>query len=462
VSELRERVDPFYRSVRAIVRFWVWFFFKSVDVRHLERVPGRGPVLLCVNHPNNLIDSLLVAAMVRRKIHFLATATLFRNALVGRFLAACGAIPVYRKVDDPDKMEKNVEAFAACFAAFDRGRLVAIYPEGTTHAEARVLRIRTGAARIALDYEAAAPGRLVLVPVGLTFEARKSFRGRVLVSFGEPIAVTPYLGAFRHDPARAVDALITAIQRGMEREVVHIDRIDVTALVRAVDELYRGDLERQLKEERGLSDRGVDHVRLSRAIVDAVDHFRARDPERVEQLWQHIQAYRAHLHAHRLRDEVVRASVERRPRRRKIVTSWQAIVGLPVFLYGAAVNALPYFLPRWTARRLARKETDYATIRLLASVVALPVFWSLETWLAWRAVGLAWAAAFAATLPLSGVIAYRYVVGAGRLQRQVRFAVLTATQGQEARRLLVERRALLAELERATADYLTATKGSTF
>jgi glycerol-3-phosphate O-acyltransferase/dihydroxyacetone phosphate acyltransferase len=453
--------DPFYRCLRALVRFWVWFFFRSVDVRHRERVPDRGPALLCLNHPNNLIDSLLVAAVIRPPIHFLATATLFRNGLVGRFLTAGGVIPLYRPVDDPRRIEKNVEAFAACYAAFDRGRLVAIYPEGTTHAEARVQRIRTGAARIALGYESAAPGRLALVPVGLTFEARKSFRGRVLVSFGEPMAVTPYLGAFRDDPARAVEALTTAIQGGMEREVVHIDRIDVTALVRALEELYRADLERQLRDERGLADRGIDRVRLSRSIVDAVDHFRARDPERVERLWQHIQAYRAHLQAHRLRDEAVRAYVEGRPRRRTIMTSWQAIVGFPLFLYGAAVNALPYFLPRWTARRLATKETDYATIRLLTSVIALPLFWAVETWLAWRVAGPAWAAAFAVTLPLSGVIAYRYRVGAGRLRRRVRFTVLTATRGQEARRLLLERRELLAELERAKADYLTATKGST-
>ena len=34
--------------------------------------------------------------------------------------------------------------------------MLAIYPEGTTHAETRVQRIKTGAARIALDYEARA------------------------------------------------------------------------------------------------------------------------------------------------------------------------------------------------------------------------------------------------------------------------------------------------------------------
>src|SRR4249920_3078928 len=155
-----ETTDRFYRVVRAIGRFWVWFFFKRVDVRHLERVPASGPVLLCCNHPNNLIDSLVVGVVLPRKVHYMATAALFRNRLMARFLHSIGAIPVYRREDDPDKMDRNVGAFAACHAAFDAGQVVAIYPEGTTHSEARVQRIKTGAARIALAYEAQWPRAL--------------------------------------------------------------------------------------------------------------------------------------------------------------------------------------------------------------------------------------------------------------------------------------------------------------
>jgi len=158
--------DRFYAVVRGIGRFWLWFFFKDIDVVRADLVPASGPVLLCINHPNNLIDSLLVGGVLPRKVHYLATAALFRNPLVARFLAACGAIPVYRKQDDPGKMDRNADAFAACFRALEGGRLVGIYPEGTTHSESRVQRIRTGAARIALDYQAAGRGApLVLIPL---------------------------------------------------------------------------------------------------------------------------------------------------------------------------------------------------------------------------------------------------------------------------------------------------------
>jgi len=72
------------------------------------------------------------------------------------------------------------------------------------------------------------------------------------------------------------------------------------------------------------------------------------------------------------------------------------------------------------------RQTDYATIRLLASVAAFPLFWSLETSLVGWAGGLRWALAFFLSLPLGGLIA---------------------------RRLLAERRELVEELERARRDY---------
>ena len=245
---------PFYVIVRMIARFWIWFFFERVEVRHPERVPRMAPVLLCINHPNNLIDSLLVGSVLPRQVHYLATGVLFRNSLIARLLVALGVIPVYRKADNPDRMDRNVEMFAACDEAFDRGRLIAIYPEGATRAEAHLQRIKTGAARIALGYEAHAPGRLTVVPVGLSFAARKRFRGRVLVSFGEPVDVSSYLAGYREEPAKALHTLTAAIQGAMEREVVHVELIDTAAFGGAVEALYRGELERELWEERGSRD----------------------------------------------------------------------------------------------------------------------------------------------------------------------------------------------------------------
>jgi glycerol-3-phosphate O-acyltransferase/dihydroxyacetone phosphate acyltransferase len=457
-----DRMDRAYAAVRAIGRFWLWFFFKRMGVRHPERVPRTGAVLLCVNHPNNFIDSLVVGAAVARKVHYLATASLFRNPLLARFLLAMGAIAVYRRQDDPGQMDKNVQTFAASFEALAAGRLVAIYPEGTTHAEARVQRIKTGAARIALGFEDQHPGALTLVPVGLTFAARKSFRGHVLVSFGPPVPVTPYLAAYRADPVKAVDALTEAIQWAMEAEVVNVERVDDARLVAAVEEIYRDELARELRESRGLAPRDVDPVRLSRGIVEAVQWFKLHDPGRVEGLWQQIQSYRALLSEHRVRDDAVRTWQQRRPPRERLKHGWEAVVGFPIFVYGAVVNALPYVVPRWLARRRAHKETDYMTTRLLASIVAVPLFWGIETWLVSLWASARWTVAFALSLPISGLIAYRYSVGAARFRAGVRMARLGIVHGPARARLVAERAAIIGELERAKREYFAATRGSSF
>jgi hypothetical protein len=163
-----------------------------------------------------------------------------------------------------------------------------------------------------------------------------------------------------------------------------------------------------------------------------------------------------------VRDQAVRAQAIRPGGHARLRRSWEASLGLPLFAYGLLVNGLPYLVPRWLAHRTARKETDYATTRLLASIVAFPLFWALEIWIVWRLSSLGWACLFALSLPVSGLLAYRYLRGVGRLRSQLRFGWLSLTHRHSASRLLAERQTLVADLERAKDDYLAATRGSSF
>ena len=107
---------------------------------------------------------------------------------------------------------------------------------------------------------------------------------------------------------------------------------------------------------------------------------------------------------------------------------------------------------------MSRRPTDYATIRLLASVVAFPLFWSLETALVGWAAGVGWALAFFLSLPLGGLIAYRYLDGTGRLRHRLRFGALLLTRAQVARRLRAERREIVAELRGCEAGSRTSAR----
>ncbi|MBK5098218.1 MAG: 1-acyl-sn-glycerol-3-phosphate acyltransferase, partial [Gemmatimonadetes bacterium] len=115
-----------------------------------EAPPQTVPVLFVANHPNSLIDPVLVAAAADRPLRFLAKAPLFEERLVGPLMRASGSIPVYRRQDDPELMDRNASVFEAVHSALAEGAAVGIFPEGLSHSEPSLVRLRTGAARIAL------------------------------------------------------------------------------------------------------------------------------------------------------------------------------------------------------------------------------------------------------------------------------------------------------------------------
>ena len=121
----------------------------------LERVPRNGPVLLVVNHPNALVDALVVGWLVRRRIRITAKSTLFVNPIAVWFFATVGVIPLRRASDESRSRGavnrgRNADAFESISEEFERGGAIVIFPEGTTSDAPSIGPLHTGAARIAL------------------------------------------------------------------------------------------------------------------------------------------------------------------------------------------------------------------------------------------------------------------------------------------------------------------------
>src|SRR5947209_11312615 len=141
--------------------------------------------------------------------------------VISFFVRALDSIPVYRKQDEGADTSRNRETFERAAELLRRGGTIAICPEGASHSEPYLLPLKTGAARIALGaVNAAAVARpsgrasafactdalpdgrataalardpsaldLKIVPAGLYYTAKTTFRSGALLYFGEPIAV---------------------------------------------------------------------------------------------------------------------------------------------------------------------------------------------------------------------------------------------------------------------------------
>ena len=175
------------RAVTALLRVLTRVFFKRIDIVGLERVPAGVPVIFAVNHPNALIDPLFLLCFAPRPVSFLAKAPLFTMPVIGWFVRGLDSIPVYRK-EDKVPGGSNEETFARARAVLARGGAIAIFPEGTTHSDPRLRELKTGAARIALG---ASMERIAIVPVGLYYTSKQTFRSSAVMQLGDPIFVSP-------------------------------------------------------------------------------------------------------------------------------------------------------------------------------------------------------------------------------------------------------------------------------
>ncbi|HSP05605.1 MAG TPA: lysophospholipid acyltransferase family protein [Acidobacteriota bacterium] len=453
---MAEPMNPGYRMMRAFSRFWVKRFFRRIQVLGTENTVD-GPAIFAMNHPNNLIDSLIVSYAIDRKIHYLATAQLFRNRLLSMFLHNMGVIPVYRKQDDAAHGEKNVSMFQACYDILHNGGAIGIYPEGTTHAEPRVRRIKTGAARIALESEQLHQPGVRIVPVGLNFTVRKSFRGEVLVRIGTPISVSPYMAPFHQNPVETVDRLTADLQEAMEQEVMHVDAPELEQLLRDIENIYKGELIRDLIEEQGVALHDIDSFRLSKKLVEGIHFFNQRNPELVLHIRDNVRSYTSRLKKARLRDEMVRRITENKTSYR--IFLWRIfllLIGLPGALYGGINHFLPYEISRWVSRKVAKRETDYATVRILCGILLYPLFYAAQIYWVMEHWGWMEGLIYGITLPVFGAFAYYYWEKFKRLRGELQLFFVMITRKQLVRLLQKQREHLIAEMDQAREEYLNA------
>src|SRR5262249_40272225 len=153
----------------------VRLYYPSRTVEGGERIPPDKPVVFVLNHPNGLLDPLLLRVATGRPARFLAKSGLFANPLGRLAMNAFGSIPIYRAHEAGARaadVSRNDESFARCRAALAAGEALALFPEGVSHSDPQLRPLKTGAARIALSAEAEGRGALgvTVVPVGLYYE----------------------------------------------------------------------------------------------------------------------------------------------------------------------------------------------------------------------------------------------------------------------------------------------------
>lgn len=374
-------------------------FFRRVEVAGLPRFPAEGPAIVVLNHPNGLVDPAVLLCLSPRPVSFVAKAPLFDMPIVGFLTRAIDSIPVWRREDEGAAGEKTRATFEAACALLRKGGVLGLFPEGTSHDDPRMKPLKTGAARIALAAAsglAAAGEPVKIVPAGLFFTDKATFRSSVLLVFGEPFVVEPPPPSERSTPHPAlVRALTDRIREAIDEVTLQADRDEALALAAWVEEILEpdaGGAEPPLSREFG----------LRRRLLRAYAALKETRPREVARLAGRIGRHEALAQA--LGIDAKRIDPERFTASRIALSTARAallfLLLAPAALVGLVVHYPAYTAAGVVADRYARGDKSLlATTKALGALLFFPFTWMLASLAAAWGLGWRWGLAALALLP---------------------------------------------------------------
>lgn len=185
------------------------------DVEGIDDLPRSGPVILAPNHVS-IMDSVILASVVPRRMAFIAKAEHFEDRRSGWLMRLTGQIPLER-----GNGLAAGRALKAAGRVLRGGDIVTIFPEGTRSRDGLLHHGNTGPARLAARYGAP------IVPVGLVGTAAVHAPGErrphpfrtVTVRFGHPLIAIDDGRPRRERVADLTDALMRSIADLAEQDL---------------------------------------------------------------------------------------------------------------------------------------------------------------------------------------------------------------------------------------------------
>ncbi len=426
-----------YIIFRWIARTALDWYYRDIEVVGAERIPSGVPLLLAVNHPNNVVDALVVLRVVPRRVRITAKATLWANPILRVAFRWYGVIPLRRVKDEPAAVTarsnpaRNLDAFRAVLDTLEAKHAVLIFPEGISHSQSQLAPLRSGLARLALQARDERNIRgLTILPIGLVFEKKWAPRTRILAHVGEPIILDGWRTSRRRNlPDAPGNSGAPKSESGEESKDRNADA--VAALTAEVDERLRAttvnfptpeDAERVLGVARilaGVFDEPRPLAAPDRPLIDELDAIRrvtaarASLPEsaseRAETFLARLEALRAELARRGIPVNDAGIDIGTWPAARFALREIAIVAAAGPFAWWGRINHwLPLKGARVIAARTSKTPEDPAMHTLVVGLVLVLLAYAAQTALVWVWAGAFWATLYLISLPAASTWDHRF------------------------------------------------------
>ncbi len=194
--------DWVYELTRIITSLYAYTLLRARAIS-VEKVPGRGAVILAPNH-FSFMDHFLMGCYIRRKVRFMAKSQLFKRPM--QFVYTHGGVfPVRRGAKDDD-------VFITARSILDRQGAITMYCEGGRSRTGKVSeQAKRGIGRLAL--ETGAP----VVPIAIYGSSKvRNWKRlqfpKITIQYGEPIRWEQVADPTREQQQAVADEVLKEIR----------------------------------------------------------------------------------------------------------------------------------------------------------------------------------------------------------------------------------------------------------
>lgn len=188
-----------YKIVRGLIRPIVYLLYRP-KVEGKENFPKTGKVIIYSNHIS-LMDPIVIACTLPRRIYFMAKAELFKNPVFGFILKNVGAFPVKRGTADLSAIKNSLQVLKD-------GKVFGIFPEGTRGKQGEIQHFSHGVASIAHRSKAQ------IVPIAIVGEYKLFRPMRIII--GRPLEFDHYFAQ------KSSTELLESMSLDMENALINL------------------------------------------------------------------------------------------------------------------------------------------------------------------------------------------------------------------------------------------------
>ena len=394
-GDSHQRISLSYRFLRKFNRTVMSVWFRELDIVDNHNLPNEGGIIFVSWHPSGLIDPMLLHASLPGRLSILAKHTLFDMPIIGRMIRSGGGLPIYRVKDSDDidaSKQKNASMLQNAGLEVANGGRLLLFPEGRTHADSDVGKVKTGAARIMLNAlrEAQRKGLPVptLIPVGLHYSNSNKFRerGAVILERAMDLPEIPVRIGEDNEDSNADQSWVLEVTKSIEAELKRASLSKTTWQERRLIWLARSvaHAERAVRSgERIQRPSYAESVLGARRLRAGWEYYNAKDPEKIASLVIKSKSHFAELESIEATPYDVAAKPEK-PAFLGYATAFIAWIWVAAWMLGLVTwsailgNVPPYqanYFTMWQLKKRGVEQSILGTLKIGTGVIMFPIWW---------------------------------------------------------------------------------------